>query len=73
MPTENGRHLNSEGEFSGEQLQAMMKRELWRYSRRQLTNVLSISGDEQFRSTILMLVGLPACRSASDRSCMPQF
>ena len=55
----------------------MMKRELWRYSRRQVTlhamyvghvrvislirshrqlaNVLSLSGDEQFRSTILML------------------
>ena len=33
----------------------MMKDELWRYSRRQLANVLSISGDEQFRSTLLML------------------
>ena len=55
----------------------MMKRELWRYSRRQVTlhamyvgyvrvislirshrqlaNVLSLSGDEEFRSTILML------------------
>jgi hypothetical protein len=32
----------------------MMKGELWRYSRRQLNNVLSISGDEQFRATILM-------------------
>lgn len=29
--------------------------EIWRYSRRQINNVLEISGDEQFRSTILML------------------
>jgi len=33
----------------------MMKGELWRYSRRELANVLSVSGDEQFNSTILML------------------
>ena len=52
--TEYGKHLNPQGEFSSEQFQAMMKRELWRYSRRQLSNVLSLSGDEQFRSTILM-------------------
>ena len=29
--------------------------QLWRYSRRELNNVMSISGDEQFRSIILML------------------
>jgi hypothetical protein len=28
---------------------------LWRYSRRELNNVLSVSGDEQFRSIILMV------------------
>ena len=33
-----------------------MKGELWRYSRRELNNVLSVSGDEQFRATILMYV-----------------
>ena len=33
----------------------MMRGELWRYSRRELNNVLSVSGDEQFRSIILML------------------
>jgi hypothetical protein len=33
----------------------MMNSELWRYSRRQLDNVLSLTGDEQFQSTILMM------------------
>ena len=53
--TENGKHLGPTGEFSPGQFQDMMNAELWRYSRRQLDNVLSVSGDEQFRSTILML------------------
>jgi len=33
----------------------MMRGELWRYSRRELNNVLSLSGNDEFRSTILML------------------
>ena len=39
----------------------MMKGELWRYSRRELNNVLSVSGDEQFRATILMYGYMAAC------------
>ena len=53
--TENGKHLGATNEFNREQFQTMMKKELWRYSRRELANVLSVSGDEQFNSTILML------------------
>jgi methyl-accepting chemotaxis protein len=53
--TENGKHLGPTAEFNREQFQTMMKGELWRYSRRELANVLSVSGDEQFNSTILML------------------
>ena len=33
----------------------MMKGELMRHSRRQLNNVMTVSGDEQIRSVILML------------------
>jgi hypothetical protein len=55
MITENGKHLTSEGEFGELQFIEMMKGELWRFSRRGLSNVLKISGDEQFRSTVLML------------------
>ena len=53
--TENGKHLGETAEFNRQQFQMMMKGELWRYSRRELANVLSVSGDEQFNSTILML------------------
>ena len=53
--TENGKHLGPTAEFNRQQFQTMMKGELWRYSRRELANVLSVSGDEQFNSTILML------------------
>jgi len=41
-------------EFNREQFKDMMKRELWRYSRRELSNVIDITGDDQFRSTIVM-------------------
>ena len=56
------------------QFQEMMKRELWRYSRRELNNVLSVSGDEQFRSIILMygcVVPLLGCglEGGSGRGC----
>ena len=53
--TENGKHLGPTAEFDKQQFRTMMKGELWRYSRRELDNVLSVSGDEQFNSTILML------------------
>jgi len=63
--TENGKHLGPTGEFSPSQFRDMMRAELWRYSRRQLANVLSVSGDEQFRSTILMLKILETSMHAS--------
>jgi len=53
--TEHGKHLGPQGEILEENFQAMMFGELWKYSRRQLNNVLAVSGDEQFRSIILML------------------
>ena len=53
--TEHGKYLNSEGEFNAEQFQGMMRGELWRFSRRQLSNVLKLNNDDQFKSTILML------------------
>jgi hypothetical protein len=53
--TENGKHLNRNAEFNREQFQEMMRGELWRFSRRQLTNVLSLSESRDFAGTILML------------------
>ena len=32
-----------------------MKRELWRFSRREINNVLALSGDEQSYSMLLMM------------------
>jgi hypothetical protein len=55
LMTEHGKHLGPQGEILEENFQAMMFGELWKYSRRQLNNVLAVSGDEQFRSIILML------------------
>ena len=40
--TEGGKHLGPEAEFNAQQFQEMMKGELWRFSRRELSNVLSI-------------------------------
>lgn len=45
--TDHGKHLGPTSEFNSSQFQDMMKGELWRYSRRELNNVLSVSGDEQ--------------------------
>ena len=53
--TENGRLVTAAGEFDRAQFHKMMRGELWRYSRRALNNVLCVTGDDQFRSTILML------------------
>jgi hypothetical protein len=50
-----GAHLGPTAEFDKEQFRVMMQDELWRYSRRQLDNVMSLTGDEQFQSTILMM------------------
>ena len=53
--TDYGKHLGPTAEFDKEQFREMMHGELWRYSRRQLDNVLSLTGDDQFRSTILLV------------------
>jgi hypothetical protein len=53
--TENGKFLGANSEFNSQQFQEMMKGELWRYSRRQINNVLMVTGDEHFRSLFLML------------------
>jgi voltage-gated sodium channel len=63
--TENGKHLGPTAEFNRENFQKMMKGELWRYSRRELANVQSVSGDEKFNSTILML---KIMESSTDRA-----
>jgi hypothetical protein len=53
--TDYGKHLGPTAEFDKEQFREMMNGELWRYSRRQLDNVLSLTGDDQFQSTILLV------------------
>jgi hypothetical protein len=53
--TENGKHLNRNAEFGREQFQDMMRGELWRFSRRELSNVLSLSESRDFAGTVLML------------------
>ena len=53
--TENGKHLNRNAEFGREQFQEMMRGELWRFSRRELSNVLSLSESRDFAGTVLML------------------
>jgi hypothetical protein len=53
--TENGKHLNRNAEFGREQFQEMMRGELWRFSRRELSNVLSLSNSCDFAGTVLML------------------
>ena len=47
--TENGRFV-TDSEFDSEQFQQMMRAELWRFSRRALNNVLSVTGDDQVSS-----------------------
>ena len=63
--TENGKHLGPDGEFNQDQFLDMMKGELLRYSRRQLNNVLTVSGDETDRAVILMLKLFEADSKAS--------
>ena len=53
--SEHGKHLGPDREFNSKQFMEMMKGELWRVSRRELNNVLCVSGDDNFRSIILML------------------
>ena len=43
--TDNGRLLTEDGEFGQLQFRDMMRGELWRYSRRELVNVLAFSGE----------------------------
>ena len=47
-----------------------MKGELWRYSRRELNNALSVSGDEQFRSIILMVMCRELDNVLSESQCL---
>ena len=47
--------MNRKAEFNKEQFQEMMRGELWRFSRKELTNVLSLSDSRDFAGTILML------------------
>ena len=63
--TENGKHLGPGDEFSQEQFVDMMKGELLLCSRRQLNNVLTVSGDETDRSVIMMLKLFEADTKAS--------
>ena len=63
--TENGKHLGPSAEFNSAQFQEMMKGELWRFSRRELNNVISVSGDEQSRSMLLMLKIMEASTRAT--------
>ena len=55
--TENGKLLGPDGAFNRQQFQSMMKGELWRYSRRLLSNDLLLlrdqAADSHFVSTIL--------------------
>ena len=53
--TEWGKHLGVTGEFDVRQFREMMKGELWRFSRRQLKNVLAESTNNEFKSIVLML------------------
>lgn len=46
MITEHGKLLGSSAGFDRQQFQQMMKGELWRYSRRELDNVLSLTGQQ---------------------------
>ena len=70
--TENGRYV-TQNEFNGRQFREMIKGELWRFSRRALNNVLSVTGDEQFRSTILMLKIFEISSSAADASILARL
>jgi hypothetical protein len=55
LAPDNGNHLTEDGEFGMIQFRDMMKGELWRYSRRELVNVLAFSDSEEFKSTVVML------------------
>lgn len=53
--TGNGEFCGPEGEFDRFQFRLMMQGELWRYSRRELNNVLTAGASDEFRATIMML------------------
>jgi len=50
-----GKLLGQHNDFNVAQFQEMMRLELWRYTRRELNNVLAVSQDSSFRSIVLML------------------
>ena len=55
MITENGRYLNSNGKCDRGQFQKMMRGELRRYSRRELSNMIALSESSEFRTTMTCL------------------
>eukprot|EP00960_Hanusia_phi_P006656 190222-Hanusia_phi.AAC.8 len=53
--TEGGRHCNSNGEFSKEQFQEIMKEELRRYALRKLSNAMAETSSKEFAALFLMM------------------
>ena len=53
--TNNREFCGPDGEFDRFQFRLMMQGELWRYSRRELNNVLTSGASDEFRATIMML------------------
>eukprot|EP00960_Hanusia_phi_P000654 16901-Hanusia_phi.AAC.3 len=53
--SEGGRLCNSEGEFSAEQFQDMMREEIRRYAQRQVANAMQESGSKELRAILLMI------------------
>ena len=53
--TDNGRHLNSAGEFGSDQFRDMMKEEFIRYTQRYLANTVKESRSNEYKSSVLQL------------------
>ena len=53
--TDNGRHLNSEGEFGSDQFRDMMKEEFIHYTQRYLANTVKESRSNEYKSSVLQL------------------
>ena len=53
--TEGGKLCNSQGEFSADQFQAMMREEIRRYAQRQVANAMQESTSKEMRAMLLMI------------------
>lgn len=53
--TDNGRHLNSAGEFGSDQFRDMMKEEFIRHTQRYLANTVKESRSNEYKSSVLQL------------------